>query len=94
MQDPYPAGRPFPPPVVALSALAAGFALEHYQPAPLGLGLAGFAAGALIVGGSVLLAMWAVLTFRRAGISVDFRRDTLQLVVATAAGSSRRARRW
>lgn len=69
------------PPILFAVAFAAGWGLERLHPMPLGIaaGPRWTAAGALI-GAGLLLALWAVLLFRRARTGIPVHHPVTQLV--------------
>ncbi len=74
------AGVIAPPPLIFLLFLAAAFGLDRLWPlsfVPDGWAWPG---AVVIIGGSVVLAAFAFLTFRRAGTSVDPRRPTMAII--------------
>ena len=73
------AGVVAPPPLIYALAIVAGIVLDRFVPLPL----AGSAARPLGVGigiAGLLLAIWAIVTFHRAGTPAPTRRPTTTIV--------------
>ncbi len=70
-----PAGHSFrvvaPPPVLFFGSFAVGVTLNAFWPLPLHVPVTLAALGAAAAGAGVLLALWAALTFRRAGTALE-----------------------
>ena len=69
-----------PPPLIALAAIAIGFALEAVWPIALPLRDARLFTGIAVFALGFALFAWAVTTFRRAGTNVETRRPSTTVV--------------
>jgi len=68
------------PPLIPLAALAAGFALHHVHPIPIGPAPLTAALGGVVLVISIAMVVAAVWELRRAETAFDVRRSTTQLV--------------
>lgn len=71
-----------PPPLLALCAIAAGFAVEAAWPSALPAQGARIVAGLAIFALGFALAGWAIFAFRRAGTGVETRKPSTTVVAA------------
>ena len=78
------AGVRFPPPLLYLLGLAAGWVAQRYRPLPMttGQSLARSSLGILAIAAALLLAFSAVLLFRRAGTSLIPNKPSAAFVTA------------